>query len=129
MTDQELRDRALFDRIASSYCEKDLWASSREARQHRLRQTIGGLPATSGGSLRRGGWLVANDPHPANPVIHLARAVRKRVDARYSSEQKELTGRALRGALDRAGFIDIRLRPQGLFSTPFAEVPLRPGWA
>ena len=40
--------------------------------------------------LKPGGCLIANEPHPANPLISLARAIRKRIDPRYSEDQKEL---------------------------------------
>lgn len=40
-TERVSRDRALFDRIASSYARKDLYEPSRIARQVRLWQTIG----------------------------------------------------------------------------------------
>ncbi|MFI4848106.1 MAG: class I SAM-dependent methyltransferase [Gimesia chilikensis] len=78
--------------------------------------------------LKPGGWLVANEPQPANPVISFARTIRKRIDANYSSDQRELSSAELQAACSRAGLTDIRLRPQGLFSTPFAEVPLSPQW-
>lgn len=87
------------------------------------------LPGVLGrirGLLKPGGWFLANEPQPANPAIHLARSIRKRVDPSFASDQRELSVRELRGALGRAGFVDIRLRPQGVFSTPFAEVVLRP---
>lgn len=46
-TSTEDQDRALFDRIASSYAQKDLRESSRLAREQRLRQTV----KTLGGRL------------------------------------------------------------------------------
>lgn len=76
--------------------------------------------------LRPGGWLVCNEPQPTNPLIRLARRVRKRIDAQYSNEQIELSAAELRELFARFGLIDIRTRPQGLFSTPFAEVPMGP---
>lgn len=39
-TSRTLRDRALFDRIAATYCTKDLAPAQRAARRHRLRQTL-----------------------------------------------------------------------------------------
>jgi len=78
------------------------------------------------GWLKPGGWLAANEPHPGNPLVRAARLVRKRVDSSYSSAQRELSANQLRAALEAAGFVDVRIRPQGLFSTPFAEVVLRP---
>lgn len=76
--------------------------------------------------LKPGGWLIANEPQPANPIISLARKVRKKIDANYSSDQRELSSSELRDAYNAAGLEDIRIIPQGFFSTPFAEVPLKP---
>jgi 2-polyprenyl-3-methyl-5-hydroxy-6-metoxy-1,4-benzoquinol methylase len=78
--------------------------------------------------LKPGGWLVANEPQPANPVIRLARFVRTKLDRGYSSEQLQLSASQLRAAYAHAGLIDIRTKPQGLFSTPFAEIPMQPQW-
>ena len=38
--------------------------------------------------LNPGGWLVANEPHPANPLNSAARKMRKKIDTRYSEEQR-----------------------------------------
>lgn len=76
--------------------------------------------------VRPGGLVVANEPQPGNPVISLARALRKRIDAGYSADQRELDAEELRSEFVRAGLEDVRIVPQGLLSTPFAEVPLRP---
>lgn len=211
MSEHEIRDRDLFNQIASTYCAKDLARSSKAARKLRLVQSLRRVPWKPGmsileigcgggftaeyvagryqeyvgvdysdelidyarahhggpgvrfepvnikdfrdhrsfdvalmigvlhhlddlqetlggimGLIKPGGWLVANEPHPANPAIHMARRMRKSIDRKYSSDQKELSGRELRQALDDAGFREVSLVPQGVFSTPFAEVPLRP---
>lgn len=78
--------------------------------------------------VRPGGWVVANEPHPGNPLVHIARGLRKRTDANYSSDQCELTGDELHSLYIQAGLVDVRIQPQGLFSTPFAEVVLPPQW-
>lgn len=78
--------------------------------------------------LKPGGWFIANEPHPGNPLISTARRVRKRIDTHYSAEQKELTAEELRNSYECAGLRSVRIVPQGLFSTPFAEVPLKPQW-
>jgi 2-polyprenyl-3-methyl-5-hydroxy-6-metoxy-1,4-benzoquinol methylase len=80
------------------------------------------------GLLKPGGWLVANEPQPTNPLIRLARFVRTKLDRGYSSEQLQLSAGQLRAAYAQAGLIDIRTKPQGLFSTPFAEIPMKPQW-
>jgi 2-polyprenyl-3-methyl-5-hydroxy-6-metoxy-1,4-benzoquinol methylase len=79
--------------------------------------------------LKPGGWLVANEPQRANPVVGWLRAVRKRVDREYSRDQRQFTASELRSALEQARLTDVRVWPQGWFSTPFAEVPLRPALA
>lgn len=76
--------------------------------------------------LKPGGWLVANEPQRANPVVQLLRAVRKRVDAEYSRDQRQFSAGELQQALEQARLLDVSVCPQGWFSTPFAEVPLRP---
>ncbi len=76
--------------------------------------------------LRPGGFVAVNEPHPGNPLVSLLRRARKRLDGAYSDEQCEIGGRALRGLFDHAGLVDVALAPQGVLSTPFAEVILRP---
>ena len=73
-----------------------------------------------------GGWLVVNEPQSANPLIRAARRVRKRLASDYSEEQDQLSETQLRKLFEGAGLADVRLVPQGFFSTPFAEVMLRP---
>ena len=92
-----------------------------------------GLLRHLAGLLRPGGWLLANEPQSANPLIQLSRHVRKRVDAAYSVEQRYYTAGELAGLWRQTGLADVKVVPQGLFSTPFAEVllpDLAPvGWA
>ncbi len=213
--DRAGRDRELFDRVAASYCRKDVLPASRLARRLRLERSLSLLPRASSASghslgklldagcgagftarylegryasylgvdhsaalvatarehnggpgrhflagdlmalpedqhfdtivmigvlhhvdpmapilaklvrlLTPGGWLVANEPQPANPLVGLARRVRKRLDPAYSDEQVELSARQLEQAYGRAGLTEIQVRGQGFLSTPFAEVPL-----
>jgi SAM-dependent methyltransferase len=72
--------------------------------------------------LAPGGWLVINEPQPGNPLVRLLRRLRKRADDHYSEDQRELAEAELRTLFTSAGFTDLRLRGQGFFSTPFAEV-------
>ena len=78
--------------------------------------------------LKPNGWLIANEPQPANPAISFARNIRKRIDPNYSADQKELSGDELREAYENVGLQSIQVIPQGLLSTPFAEVALNPQW-
>lgn len=79
-------------------------------------------------TLKPGGWLLANEPQPGNPLIRAARHFRKRMDKNYSDEQDQISGADLRKLYSAAGLTDIAVVPQGLFSTPFAEVPMGPAW-
>ena len=76
--------------------------------------------------LKPGGWIVANEPSPANPVVHATRVVRERLDRSYSSEQEEISAADMRSLLEGAGLVDVTLTAQGFASTPFAEVVLKP---
>lgn len=78
--------------------------------------------------LKPGGRLAANEPQRGNPLIGLARRLRKRLDREYSPDQRVLTAGEIAAALRDAGFERIRVRPQGLASTPFAEVVCAPQW-
>ena len=78
--------------------------------------------------LKPGGWLAANEPQPGNPLIRMARALRTRVDAAYSPDQAQLSGADLRRVMADAGYAEVSLRPQGIFTTPFAEVVVPGQW-
>ncbi|MCC6215679.1 MAG: methyltransferase domain-containing protein [Polyangiaceae bacterium] len=72
--------------------------------------------------LRPGGFVVANEPHPGNPVVGWLRRARKRVDPAYSADQRELAEEELVRVYVEAGLEAVRVVPQGVLSTPFAEV-------
>jgi len=72
--------------------------------------------------LKPRGWILANEPHAGNPLIRSLRAIRKRIDSEYSSDQRELTIPQLLKIYRESKLEDIRIIPQGIFSTPFAEV-------
>ncbi|MEM9336029.1 MAG: methyltransferase domain-containing protein [Pseudomonadota bacterium] len=76
--------------------------------------------------VRPGGLIVVNEPHPGNPFVTLLRKIRKKTDANYSEDQVELSWSELEDVFEEAGLVDIKLKPQGVFSTPFAEVVLKP---
>ena len=78
--------------------------------------------------LQPGGWLVVNEPSPSNRLVSFARRVRKMVDSSYSSDQAELRKSHLTSSFQHAGLCDIRVRSQGLLSTPFAEVTIPPAF-
>nr|NQU91186.1 class I SAM-dependent methyltransferase [Bacteroidota bacterium] len=72
--------------------------------------------------LKPGGWIVANEPHGGNPAIRFSRAIRKKIDSKYSSKQVEFTISQLYNIFEGARLKEIKMIPQGIFSTPFAEV-------
>lgn len=76
--------------------------------------------------LKPGGCIVVNEPHPANRVIHSLRQLRARLDNSYSEEQEELDAAELLSIFQQAGLYQVQSLPQGVFSTPFAEVILKP---
>lgn len=76
--------------------------------------------------LTPGGVVVVNEPQPCNRLIQMARRARKKLDADYSEDQIELTSGELANAFSSAGLVNIRSHPQGMISTPFAEVVMRP---
>ena len=76
--------------------------------------------------LKPGGLLVINEPQSGNPLISLLRRWRKRLDPSYSTDQRELSSKTLLKTISDAGYVNIQMHPQGFFSTPFAEVMLRP---
>jgi ubiquinone/menaquinone biosynthesis C-methylase UbiE len=78
--------------------------------------------------LRPGGWIVVNEPQPANRLIRGLRAARKKVDENYSDEQLQMGFSELVNFFVDAGLEKVEYRPQGIFSTPFAEVVLGPQW-
>jgi len=76
--------------------------------------------------LKPGGILAVNEPQPSNPLITFSRSARKKLDVTYSKEQKELSAKELLNIFTSTGYINIHSYPQGLISTPFAEIPLKP---
>jgi len=80
------------------------------------------------GALKPGGWLLSNEPQPGNPLVRAARRLRKRMDNDYSDEQDQISAKLMRTIYEAAGLKEIAIVPQGLFSTPFAEVPMGPTW-
>ncbi|HSN53895.1 MAG TPA: class I SAM-dependent methyltransferase [Candidatus Sulfomarinibacteraceae bacterium] len=78
------------------------------------------------GLLRPGAYIAVNEPQPANFAIRAARRLRARIDRSYSDDQDQIPHEELVRTLEGAGLIDVTVWPQGLLSTPFAEVPIGP---
>lgn len=75
-------------------------------------------------ALKPGGWIVVNEPQPDNPIVSVARRLRKRVDTSYQDDQVEFRPVELESMITNVGFGNVCTHPQGYLSTPFAEVPL-----
>lgn len=78
--------------------------------------------------LKPGGWFVANEPQSANPLVRALRGKRPLVDEHDRVREGRLTAPILHEVYESAGLEDVRIVPQGLISTPFAEAPLGPAW-
>lgn len=76
--------------------------------------------------LKPGGWILANEPQPSNVLIKMARKIRQGMDPSYSSDQVTLSRKDLRDLYINSGLEQVSVVPQGLFSTPFAEVIVQP---
>ncbi len=76
--------------------------------------------------LKPGGMIVINEPRNSNPVVGLLRWIRKKSDDSYSNQQVELKESELIKTFRESGLTDISVFPQGFFSTPFAEVIIKP---
>ena len=75
---------------------------------------------------RPGGWVLANEPNSANGLWQLLRKTRTRLDSDYSATQRQLNAKELHGCFSHAGLEEVHVTGQGLVSTPFAEIILRP---
>ena len=78
------------------------------------------------GLLKPGGIIAVNEPQDANILVRFVRKLRSKFDKTYSSDQEEMNRRELVGLFTAAGYSEISLKPQGFFSTPFAEVLMKP---
>ena len=76
--------------------------------------------------LKTGGYLAINEPQPANVLFHYLRKIRAKIDPSYSNEQKELERTQIITLFQQAGFTEIQSFQQGFFSTPFAEIVMKP---
>lgn len=76
------------------------------------------------GLLKTDGRIVVNEPQNGNPLIQLARRIRKGTDPHYSEDQSVYSDESLRAVFSDAGCELVKLVPQGMLSTPFAEVAM-----
>jgi SAM-dependent methyltransferase len=73
-----------------------------------------------------GAYLLAIEPHRGNPLIGLARHMRKYLDPAYSRNQVFFSETELKRLLHISGITFIKSDFIGFFSTPFAEVVVHP---
>ncbi len=66
------------------------------------------------------------EPQSGNPFIQLLRRLRKQVDPAYSEDQVFFTRSELRKLFEKHGFEVVEVWHQGYFSTPIAQVMLKP---
>lgn len=78
--------------------------------------------------LKPGGGLVANEPQSSNPLIQGLRKLRTKLDKAYSDDQVQLLPEDLERLYESVGLEKVQVFGQGYFSTPFAELVLRPKW-
>jgi ubiquinone/menaquinone biosynthesis C-methylase UbiE len=76
--------------------------------------------------LKPGGMMAVNEPQDANRLVRFIRKLRAKYDSTYSPDQEQLDRNKLAAMFRAAGFSGVTVRPQGFFSTPFAEVMLKP---
>lgn len=75
--------------------------------------------------LRPGGVLVLNEPQPGNPVVSLARRIRKAFDPVYSVEQEEISRSNLKRLTASLG-LSAQIFSQGFLTIPLAETTFLP---
>lgn len=78
--------------------------------------------------LKSGGFLIANEPQASNGWVQALRKFRTKIDSAYSEDQIQLMPNHMEELFKSSGLKNVRLFGQGYFSTPFAEVILKPKW-
>jgi SAM-dependent methyltransferase len=73
------------------------------------------------------GVIVVNEPQRGNPLVSSLRALRKRLDHRYSPDQVEFEEDEIRALFRECGY-RARIFPQGFLSTPLAETLFLPSF-
>lgn len=66
------------------------------------------------------------EPSNGNPFIQLLRILRKKIDESYNEDQVFYSKEKLEKIFENSGFNIIDFKYQGYFSTPFAQVILKP---
>lgn len=77
-------------------------------------------------SLKPGGVLVVREPMRTNPLLQVLRRLRMLLDRDYSRDQRFFRIGELLAMTRSVGFTAEKVAGYGLFSTPFAQVVLRP---
>ncbi len=78
--------------------------------------------------LKPDGKIAVNEPQDANIIVKWVRWLRSKYDSTYSSDQEALKRKELVKLFNDSGYKQVSVSAQGFFSTPFAEVMLKPGF-
>ncbi|SFB60088.1 class I SAM-dependent methyltransferase [Algoriphagus aquimarinus] len=78
--------------------------------------------------LKPGAVLIANEPQSSNKIVQLLRQFRTKFDKGYSEDQIQFLPHELEKIFQKSGMEKVQTFSQGYFSTPFAEVILKPTW-
>jgi len=78
--------------------------------------------------LKPGAVLIANEPQASNKIVQVLRQVRTKLDKGYSDDQIQFLPHDLENIFEKSGLEQVQTFSQGYFSTPFAEVILKPKW-
>lgn len=76
--------------------------------------------------LHPGGIIIANEPQSSNLLIQALRGVRGIIDRGYSTDQIQFSPEKLERLFMQNRLTNVQTFPQGIFSTPFAEVIAKP---
>lgn len=76
--------------------------------------------------LKPGGWLLVNEPQSANILIQISRKLRALIDKSYSKDQLTFSPDDLYKLFKGNGLKNCKTFPQGIVSTPLAEVIFKP---
>lgn len=78
--------------------------------------------------LNPGGIIIANEPQASNILIQSLRKLRGIIDKGYSTDQIQFSSNKLEQLFIQNKLNNVQTFSQGIFSTPFAEVVIRPKW-
>jgi hypothetical protein len=72
--------------------------------------------------------LLFDEPQKGNPLIQILRFIRKKLDRSYSEDQIFFSKNELKTIFQKNGFKIENIKYQGYFSTPFAQIIIKPSF-